>query len=235
MKRWFLAAMLLAVPAFAQFGDQVQKLITLKYADPQSVSRLLQVFGLAMQVDNRMKVIAVSGSKDRVAMVEEAVKQLDVPSAVPKDIELTAYFLVGTNNPHADPPGNPVPQDLQGVVTTLKSTFPLQTYLLLDALSLRTRSGMGAETSGQLQANRLSVFKVRSAGLEADGTIRLDGLHAGVRIPNRDKDGKLDYVDTGLTTDVVDVKEGQKLVVGRSSLDGPDKALFLILIAHVVN
>jgi hypothetical protein len=30
---------------------------------------------------------------------------------------------------------------------------------------------------------------------------------------------------------VVDVKEGQKLVVGRSSVDGPDRALFLVLIA----
>jgi len=33
----------------------------------------------------------------------------------------------------------------------------------------------------------------------------------------------------------VDVKEGQKLVVGRSSLDGPEKAMFLILIAKVIN
>jgi hypothetical protein len=31
----------------------------------------------------------------------------------------------------------------------------------------------------------------------------------------------------------VGVKEGQKLVIGRSSLEGPTKALFLILIAKV--
>jgi hypothetical protein len=43
------------------------------------------------------------------------------------------------------------------------------------------------------------------------------------------------YTDTGISTDVVDVKEGQKLVVGRSSLDGPEKALFLVLIAKVIN
>ena len=241
MKRWFFAVMLLALPCWAQFGDGVQKLITLKYADPQAVVRLLQVFGLQMQVDNRMKVIALSGNKDRVSMAEEAIKQLDIPSATQKDIELTAYFVIASDSPTVtnQPPnlsGNPIPQDLQSVVATLKNTFPFKTYLLLDVLALRTRSGMGAETSGQLAGNRLSVFKVGSASIDSDGSmIRLDRLHAGVRIPNRDKDGKLDYVDTGLTTDVVDVKEGQKLVVGRSSLDGPDKALFLILIAHVVN
>jgi hypothetical protein len=32
---------------------------------------------------------------------------------------------------------------------------------------------------------------------------------------------------------VVDIKEGQKLVVGRSSLEGPGKALFLVLIARI--
>jgi hypothetical protein len=42
-------------------------------------------------------------------------------------------------------------------------------------------------------------------------------------------------MDTGISTDIVDVKEGQKLVVGRSSLDGPEKAMFLILIAKVMN
>jgi len=30
------------------------------------------------------------------------------------------------------------------------------------------------------------------------------------------------------------VKEGQKVVVGRASLEGPEKALFLILTAKVV-
>ena len=63
--------------------------------------------------------------------------------------------------------------------------------------------------------------------------IRLDGLHAGLRIPHSDGTGKIAYTDTGISTDVVDVKEGQKLVVGRSSLDGPEKALFLVLIAKV--
>ena len=64
---------------------------------------------------------------------------------------------------------------------------------------------------------------------------RLDGLNAGLRVPVNAGEGKVTYIDTGIGTEVVDVKEGQKLVVGRSSLEGPEKALFLILIARVVN
>jgi hypothetical protein len=64
--------------------------------------------------------------------------------------------------------------------------------------------------------------------------IQLRNLHAGLRIPNGvDKNGQNVHQDTGITTEVVDVKEGQKLVVGRSSLNGPDTALFLVLIAKV--
>jgi hypothetical protein len=233
MKRLLLTALLLAPLVVAQ--EQVQKVVPLKYADPQSLVRLLSPFGVNMQYDNRMRVITISGNKDRVSVAEDAIKQLDVPSAAQKDIELTAYFVTGSNNAALNA-GNPIPQELQSTVSSLKSTFPFSSYLLLDVLSLRTRSGMGGETSGQLGGNRISVFRVRAASVTADGqTIQLDSLHAGVRFGNRDKDGKLDYTDTGLTADVLDIKDGQKLVVGRSSLQGPEQALFLILIAHVAN
>jgi len=234
MKR-LLPAVFLVFASLALPQEQVQKVVPLKYADPQSLVRLLQVFGVQMQFDNRMRVITVSGMKDRVSVVEDAIKQLDVPSAAQKDIELTAYFVTGSNNA-AQNAGNPIPQELQSTVAALKSTFPFPSYLLLDVLSLRTRSGMGGETSGELGSNRISVFRVRAASVTADSqTIQLDGLYAGVRFGNRDKDGKLDYTNTGLTADVVDIKDGQKLVVGRSSLQGPEQALFLILIAHVAN
>ena len=109
-----------------------------------------------------------------------------------------------------------------------------KSYLLLDVLSLRARDGVSASTSGQLSQGRLTSFSVSSANLEGDGSmIQLNRLHAGLKIPITDKDGKTTYLDTGITTEMVDVKEGQKLVVGRSSLNGPDTALFLVLIAKV--
>ena len=122
---------------------------------------------------------------------------------------------------------------------------------MLDVLTLRTRSGASAETSGILNAAsppRLSQFSIRSATVSEDGgTVRIDRMHAGLRIPliNRAAAtaaanglavadiGKVEYRDTGIDQDV-DVKEGQKVVVGRSSLEGPEKALFLILTARVV-
>jgi hypothetical protein len=193
-----------------------------------------------------MKALSLSGPKSRVSAAEDAIKQLDVPGAAQKDIELTVYFVVGTDA--AAPAAGAIPQDMQSTVATLKNTFPFKAYYLLDTLSLQARSGAAADTTGQLTGARYTSFRVGSASVESDGKmIRLDRLHAGLRIPHVVPAGsgpggvgasverKTEYIDTGISTDVVDVKEGQKLVLGRSSLEGPSTALFLVLIAKVVN
>ncbi len=235
MKRMILALALIAMPALAQVGqdptEKIQKLVTLRYADPQSVVNLLHNFGVDLQVDNRMKVIALSGPRNRVTTAEDAIKQLDVPSAGQKDIDLTVYFVVASDLSNVT--GSPIPKELDSTVATLKGTFPFKNYVMLDVLSLRTRSGVNADASGQLSGGRITSFRVRSASLDGDGgMIRLDNLKAGLRVPIGTAE-KTQYIDTGIATDVVDVKEGQKLVVGRSSLNGPDTALFLVLIAKV--
>jgi hypothetical protein len=243
MKKWVLALALVAAPLFAQQSafnpeERIQKLVQVKYVDPQSIRVLLINFGVDIQIDPKLKVVSLAGPRNKVTTAEEAIKQLDVPAAAQKDIELTVFFVVAGDQPNANAS---IPPDLQSTVGTLKTTFPFKTYTLLDSLSLRTRSGVGAETTGQLSGNRFTTFRVRSASLEADGQmIRLDGLHAGLRIPHNTYvnanalERKTEYIDTGITTDVVDVKEGQKLVIGRSSLDSNEKALFLILIAKIV-
>ena len=93
MKRLLLVALLL-VPSFMAQNtpfappEQVQRLVSLKYADPQRVAALLRVWGLdSIQPDTNLKVISLSGTKARVASAEEAIKQLDVPSAAPKNID----------------------------------------------------------------------------------------------------------------------------------------------------
>jgi hypothetical protein len=107
---------------------------------------------------------------------------------------------------------------------------------MLDTLTLRTRAGSSAETTGVISPAtapypKLTMFSIRNATVGDDGTIRIDRMHAGLRIPLAG--AKLDYLNTGIDQDV-DIKDGQKVVVGRASLEGPEKALFLILTARVV-
>jgi hypothetical protein len=234
MKRILLMLML----ALARLGaqekpdDVVQRLVRLKYADPIAVSGLLRNFGVNLIPDQKMMVLSISGKRSAVDTAEAAVKQLDVPGAAQKDIELTVYFVIASDAPAA-PNDVPVPSEIQSTVAALKTTFPYKSYSMLDTLSLRTRAGSSAETSGRIGPDRVTNFQVRSASMEADGEmIRIDRLHAVLRVLHNFSN-RQEYVDTGITTEVVDVKAGQKLVVGRASLEGPGKALFLVLIARV--
>jgi hypothetical protein len=248
MKRTILWAVLLAAPIMAQApaaDARVNKLLTLKNAEPNSVAPMFNQWGVSIVPMSQLKTLSISGPADKVAAVEAAIKQLDV---APKTIELTVYFVVGGDQPNLA--GGAVPQDLRDVITQLKGAFTFKDYKMLDALTLRTRAGSSADTSGILNAAnppRMSQFSIRNATVSEDGTtIRIDRMHAGLRIPYTRREGvgtdakglanaqkSVEYINSGIDQDV-DVKEGQKVVVGRSSLEGPQQALFLILTAHVV-
>jgi hypothetical protein len=233
MKRLVVAAML-ALPLLAQQAqERTTKLVRLKYADPQTLRNIISQFGVNVMPESGMKVMTIEGPQQHIAAAEAAIQQLDV---APKNVELTVYFVVGTDQP--TPNTAPVPAEIRDVITQLKGTFTFKDYRMLDVLTIRTRAGSPAESTGILDTKsnppRLSMFSVRNATVSEDGaTVRLDRMHAGLRIPTSAAPGKTEYTNTGIDQDI-DVKEGQKVVVGRSSLEGPAQALFLILTAKVL-
>jgi hypothetical protein len=250
MKNVLLALVLFTVPVMAQEQAKpsqkppaektVQKLVALKYANPSAVYTLLSVFPVNMQYNPSMRVISISGSESAVMTAAEAIKELDVPSAAPKDIELTAYYLSGSDAESQG--GNPPPADLAAVITQLKNAFPFKEYRLLDVLRLRTRSGESAETGGMADSSVefngqkqpiVTRFRIHSATPSPDGsTVRIDGLQSSTRVPILQGPNALSNQDINLNTDL-DVKEGQKAVVGRMGLEH-NKALFLVLTAKIV-
>ena len=114
----------------------MNKLITLKNADPNNIAPMFNQWGVSIMPNNQIKTLSISGPADKVAAVEAAIKQLDV---APKTIELTVYFVVGGDQPNMM--GGTVPQDLRDVIAQLKGTFAFKDYKMLDALTLRTGRG----------------------------------------------------------------------------------------------
>src|SRR5260221_9405069 len=116
MKRFLFALALAALPVLAQNQDpneKIQRLVNLKYVDADSLGYLLANFGVDVQADKKLKVVALSGPRNRVTTAEDAIKQLDVPAAGQKDIDLVVYFVVGSDLTQPGlPPGSPIPQDL---------------------------------------------------------------------------------------------------------------------------
>ena len=249
MKRFFLALLLMALPLAAQEEKKaeapapqtVQKLFVLKYADPQDLSSLLRVFHANMVPNRDMRVLAVDAAPETMAAVEDAIKRLDVPSAAPTNVDLTVYLVVGHEG--ENPAGAvPVPKDLDGVVTQLKNAFAFKSYSLLDVLALRTRTGQQASSTssgGAVQTGMgtttqpvTTQLRLGNAGIASDGaTIHINNLSASIKMPVSSGSG-FNYQDLGLQTDI-DIKEGQKVVVGRLGIS-KDQALFLVMTVKIL-
>jgi hypothetical protein len=243
MKRLLFALMLLAaLPLAAQEPKNpiyTPRVFILKYADPNQLSNLFRVFVGSITQNHEMHAIAVSGSPEAIATIEDAIKRLDVPPPPPQNIELTVYYVIGGDSENA---GGVLPKDLDSVATQLKNAFPFKTYRLLDALELRTRNGQGGDGSGSPGPNAgglgatVTQFHMNSASVSQDGSsVRIDSMKAGVKLPvaKATTEGGYTYVDLGVNADV-DIKPGQKVVVGHLSM-GQNQALFLVLMVRVVN
>src|ERR1700727_3016050 len=67
---------------------QVQRLFILKYADPSQLMSLLSVFDAKVRQNAEMHALAVEATPEAMRAIEDAIQKLDVPSAMPKNIEM---------------------------------------------------------------------------------------------------------------------------------------------------
>ena len=240
MKRLFLT--ILAAAALVMADDAppkpppAQKIFKLQYADANRVANLLRPLGIMVNAESQSNVLAVTGSPQTISAVEDALKKLDVPSAPVKNVELTGYLLL------ASPQGSDTPDvpELASVIKELRSLSPFKSYKLLESFNLRDRDGEQGHVQGFLSGlsqkpgplsgpyapsytfgfNRLSI---RSSG--SSSTVRLDGIGLLVKTAPG--------MEARIMTDV-DIREGQKVVVGKTNANGADQALFLVLSAKLV-
>ncbi|HLJ16683.1 MAG TPA: secretin N-terminal domain-containing protein [Bryobacteraceae bacterium] len=235
MKRLFLTilmgAMLLAAEDAKPQPGAVQRIFTLKYADANRVANLLRPLGIVVTAESQTNVLAVSGSQQTVSAVEEALKKLDVPSNPARDVELTGYLLLGSPQ-GSDAPGIP---ELASVIKQLRSLSPYKSYKLLESFMVRDRDGQQVTVDGFLTGftapdNWKPVYSFHASRVIVESSerprmIRLDQVNLAIH--------PYFNVVAHMNTDV-DIREGQKVVVGKANVNGSEDALFLVLSAKVV-
>jgi len=222
-------------------GD-VRKIFEIKYQNVNQLADVLQIFGIPIRPNGTLSVISVMGPREVVGAVEDAIRRLDVPLPPVKNIELTAYLLVASLEQGGS---KSTPSELEGVVKQLRGSFSYQGFRLLDTLVVRFRDGASTAVNGVIpkasEQDRPSIyrFSFESARLASDGAsraIRINQLRLGAEVPVRagpDPDS-FSTIETTIKTNV-DVREGQKVVVGKAAIDGSSNALFLVVTAKVMD
>jgi hypothetical protein len=214
----------------------IQKLITVKYVDANVVHNLLRTFApgndWSMESDNRLHVIALRGRPEIVATLEEAIKKLDVP---PADFELTVYLI--SSSPQV---GDQLPDALASTVKQLHGVFAFKGYQLLDSFVLQGIDGQGGNAVGNLSKdgkNSTYRFRYDRAAVSGEGpkVVNLHNLDLQIQSFTGafNKDGYPVSHDTTLHTDI-DIRDGQKVVVGKSDVNNGESPLILVVTAKVV-
>ena len=232
--------------------QRVTKVIRVHNEIPDKIARILAPGSPVMVTsDNTLGVVVVKGSPEDIATAEQTIKELDVPSAAistANDIELIVYLIGGSNSSAATSDSNPAA--IQPVIKQLSAIFPYKSYDLVTTTLLRSQQGKSAHTSGIMNyklspevSQHAATYGINydSASVSSDrskAVIHLEGFRfnakmgiAASTIPNTTQ---YHIVDIGTKSDV-DLREWQKVVIGKTDVASDGSAIFIVLTAKLVD
>jgi len=245
LKRTALLLALVLAPVKAQDAKLPNvKLVQLKHIETGTAIDLLAPFmtnnsPVRIHSARGTRLLSVSGAPEAITLVEEFIKKFDVapapgpPPRVPKNVEVIAYMLLGSDEPESA--DQVPPAELSGVVKQLRGMFPFKTYRLAETMIIRGREHAGGTAAGIARDNRLFEFKYGGVSIDGEDkarTIHLNNVRLGAKVPYLSA-GAVQHIDTGISTNV-DIREGQKVVVGKTSLGQGQSSMFLVISARVV-
>ena len=112
---------------------------------------------------------------------------------------------------------------------------------LVDTLFLRGKEGKPSDASGLLPSlGDKATYNIRINQLTVDGEkgnrqVRIADLRFLAKVPQvADKNGGYAFAESGLNTSL-DIKEGQRVVVGKAGLDTSANPIFLVVSCKVID
>ncbi len=242
MKKKLMALLMLAftlafvLPAFAEDGTPGQEaetknlrkeIVKLKYVRAGDIQNVLFTFisrdGRIQFNSNMPTVLAVSDTPENVEKILAAIRELDVK---PADVLFTVQLVLGSE---ADPQTD---ADLQNdpVVKELRKLLRYKGYTLLDGTLVRVVNRENA--SVVLGPKAEFQFELRP---EVAGDAKAPVIKTEVRLRKMSFPGSEKPVASTLIESSLNIKSGERTVVGVSKLDGGDKGLILIISAKIVD
>lgn len=240
-----------AEPDLATLRAMKSKLFVIQFRDPLQLQRALSALGsgangATMRFNNEggLNTIGVRDFPENLALIEDALKRLDVPAASQKatDLELTIHVLFASKG---SVPDGGLPSELREVVKQLKSTLAYRGYALAASFLQRVQvqdnaasypSGLGYVSPAALggpegkDAPRMKV-EWRAQGLrllgQGEGPYTLDvgSFRFDLEEETATKSGTLAKFTTPLS-----LREGERVVVGTSVVK--DHGVVVVLTVH---
>jgi hypothetical protein len=188
------------------------------------MARILSVFPAVISADRSgLRVLAVSAPPAVVAAIDETIKRLDVPPPPAKSVDVTGYILECSAKSGE---ALTAPAELEGVVVQLKQTFSYAGCGLIQRLFTRAVS----DGNDFMYASRESIGGTHNLR----GKIQIDASQDSTVVRFR----QLFFQTTGREVGFmgsVDVRDGQRVVLGKLGSVEAAKDQILVLTAKIVD
>ena len=222
----------------------VPRVFQLRYVDARWMEQLLFPYGAVVERQENLNSIAVRAPAAVIDSIAQLIKQMDIAANATKTVELTCFLILAS--PQAG--SETMPPVLKPVVDQLRNLLAYHSYSVIDTIIGRSTAGKdinlrGTTAKASDNATWLSYELVARANTIGDGTdqtVRLDPVRlvGSVESSNPDFNPNVPNVPGArtLTTAInistsLDLKKGQQVVVGKSSVR--DHALILVISAKV--
>jgi hypothetical protein len=224
------------------------KIVEVKHRNPDVLYRVIRALGsgfkgATISSDSEFKTLTIRDFPENIAVMEEAIKRLDVPEPPRPDVELHIHVLIASNAATAS---GERPSELNDVIKQLQSTLAYKNYNLMTSSVQRAKEGrLGVESSGVAESKLFNVetpqgypiFYTYSldpvtidSGGAGDARVQIPRFNFNMRIP-LNMGNSIQYENVGFRTPV-SVREGEKVVVGTTTMG--DKGLIVVLTAKVI-
>ncbi len=227
--------------------ETVSKVFEVKPGNVERIAAALRSLlgGGAVTANREVGMVVVRTQREMMPAVEQVIRRLDTTVPAANNVEITVYLVEASREPL--PGAGNIPPDLQPTVTQLRNIFAYQNFQLLDTAVLRSRSGQTAQINGILSFGKdmVTPYRLRlRPTVQADEktrSVRIDDLEFStqIRLGTPPAPGETPRVPYGLTeariNADIDVKENQKVVVGKTGLEGGGRALILVLSGKIVD
>jgi hypothetical protein len=208
-----------------------KEIVKLKYVRAEQIVTLLRPYfsnyGTVQFQNSLPSVLSLSDTPENVEKILAAIRELDVKAP---DVQYTIQLVLGSETDAA------TDTELQGdpIVKELRKLLRFKGYTLLDTTLMRTVNGrdalvkFGPKAEFELYLRPDVAGDAKAAAIET--RVRLRQTQAKQTEPNVSKIEIATLIESTLN-----VKSGERTVVGVSKLDGGGKGLILIISAKIVD
>lgn len=213
-----------------------QEIVKLRYVRAQDIQNLLFPYrspqGRIELNPNVPTVLVISDVPENLEKTLAAIRELDVK---PADVLFTVQLVLGSEIEEKDAP---LMAGSDPIIKELRSLLKYNYYSLLDTSMVRALDQQGLEVRLGERADfelwmRPKVVKDKNASLIQTEVrlrqVRIAGMPPGAT------SAKPEYITTDLIGTTLNIKSGDKTVVGVSKLDGTGKGLILIISGKIVD